>query len=165
MKVNLKDLAFNYSENRPFPHVIVKDWWSDKLLSKVADEYKSFADWDHIKNSTGTLRKRSCGTPGKFPPATKELISCCNSVEFLRVLEAITGERGLIPDPYFLGGGMHSSTNGGFLGMHIDFNWHKHMRVYRRLNLLIYLNSKWDEDWGGSCFLLIKRKLLEGEVS
>ncbi len=62
----------------------------------------------------------------------------------------MTGEKGLVPDPYLNGAGIHSTGPGGFLKMHADFNWHKQLRLYRRLNLLIYLNRDWDEKWGGN---------------
>ena len=68
----------------------------------------------------------------------------------MKQLEDLTGEVGLIPDPYLLGGGIHSTVNQGFLKMHADFNWHTHLKLYRRLNLLIYLNKDWDESWGGA---------------
>ena len=62
----------------------------------------------------------------------------------------MTGIKGLIPDPYFMGAGIHKTLNGGFLDIHADFNLHGHMKVERRLNVLIYLNPPWQEDWGGS---------------
>ena len=38
---------------------------------------------------------------------------------------------------------------GGLLGVHADFIFYKRMQVWRRLNVLIYLNTEWDEAWGG----------------
>jgi len=55
----------------------------------------------------------------------------------------------LIPDPYLEGGGMHCIGTGGFRKVHTDFNWHRKLRLHRRLNLLVYLNDDWNEEWGG----------------
>ena len=33
--------------------------------------------------------------------------------------------------------------------MHTDFNWHPKLRLDRRLNLLVYLNKDWKEEYGG----------------
>jgi Rps23 Pro-64 3,4-dihydroxylase Tpa1-like proline 4-hydroxylase len=41
-------------------------------------------------------------------------------------------------------------ANGGHLDIHADFNHHGQMDLERRLNVLIYLNKDWQEDWGGS---------------
>lgn len=51
---------------------------------------------------------------------------------------------------------MHSTTKGGFLKMHADFNWHKKLKLFRRLNLLLYLNKDWKEEWGGNLELSTK---------
>ncbi|MEO1102796.1 MAG: 2OG-Fe(II) oxygenase [Pseudomonadota bacterium] len=55
-----------------------------------------------------------------------------------------------MPDPYFGGAGIHRVGNGGHLDIHADFNVHQHMRLERRLNVLIYLNRDWREEYGGS---------------
>ena len=34
--------------------------------------------------------------------------------------------------------------------MHADFNVHPRLRLYRRLNLLVYLNKDWQQEWGGA---------------
>ncbi len=34
--------------------------------------------------------------------------------------------------------------------MHADFNWHRQMRLDRRINLLIYLNKDWQPEYGGN---------------
>ncbi len=33
--------------------------------------------------------------------------------------------------------------------MHADFNWHQKLLLDRRINLLLYLNKDWEEDYGG----------------
>ena len=67
----------------------------------------------------------------------------------LQFLEALTGIEGLIPDPYFGGAGPHQIEPGGFLKIHADFNWHPLLKLDRRLNLIVYLNREWREEYGG----------------
>ena len=149
MLQNPRSLAPHYAGNKPFPHIVLKNIWDDEQLGQVADECEKFEDWDEEKKFFGSIGKRTCGTLSKFPPAVLSLVNYCNCAKFLRSLELLTGEIGLIPDPYLYGGGIHSTLNNGFLKMHADFNWHHHLKLYRRLNLLIYLNRDWDEGWGG----------------
>jgi hypothetical protein len=61
----------------------------------------------------------------------------------------LTGITGLIPDPSFNGGGCHQIQRGGKLGVHVDFNKLKTVNLDRRLNLLVYLNKNWKDEYGG----------------
>ena len=85
-----------------------------------------------------------------MPPSIQLVISYLNSGAFIGLLEEITGINQLLPDPYLYGAGMHQSVKGGFLGIHADFSEMKHLRIYRRLNLIVYLNGEWQESWGGN---------------
>ncbi|RMG84682.1 MAG: 2OG-Fe(II) oxygenase [Bacteroidetes bacterium] len=65
-------------------------------------------------------------------------------------LQNLTGiKETLIPDPYFEGGGFHQIKPGGFLKVHVDFHKHKLMGLDRRINVLVYLNEDWKEEYGG----------------
>ena len=86
-----------------------------------------------------------------------------DNTPFLQFLEQMTGIPGLIPDPYFMGAGIHKTLNGGHLDIHADFNLHKQMNVERRLNVLIYLNDDWQEDWGG-CFEIWDKEMTRMEA-
>jgi hypothetical protein len=61
----------------------------------------------------------------------------------------LTGIEGLLPDPYYNGGGFHEISRGGKLGIHADFRINEQLHLSRRLNVLIYLNKGWDDDFGG----------------
>jgi hypothetical protein len=86
--------------------------------------------------------------PG-FPDAARDLLFALNSYEMIDFLESITGINGLLPDPHFHGAGLQQTKTGGKLGVHVDFNWHDKLQLDRRLNVLIYLNQDWQEEWGG----------------
>ena len=55
----------------------------------------------------------------------------------------------LIADPHFEGGGLHQIVSGGKLAVHADFNKHTYFKLDRRLNMLIYLNKNWRDEYGG----------------
>ncbi|HEV3383297.1 MAG TPA: 2OG-Fe(II) oxygenase [Gemmata sp.] len=54
-----------------------------------------------------------------------------------------------MPDPHYEGGGLHQIEPGGFLKIHADFNYHTRLRLDRRINLIVYLNKDWQEDYNG----------------
>ena len=149
----ITDNIGNYKNNQPFPHSVIDNLWDEEFLKKVKSEVEVFDKWDGIKEFDGSIGKRYCNTPEKLPPNVLKTLNYCNSAEFLIKLENLTGELGLIPDPFFFGGGIHSTTNNGFLEMHVDFNWYEKLRLYRRLNVLIYLNIDWDLNWAGDLIL------------
>ena len=141
--------TLGYARARPFGSAVLGGLWDAGFLGRVADEVEAFGDWDGIKQFHGSQAKRWCDTWEKLPPAVTALIQHASQPRFLRWLEAATGEPKLMPDPYLQGGGIHSIDAGGFLKMHADFNWHEALGLYRRINVLVYLNRDWDESWGG----------------
>jgi hypothetical protein len=85
-----------------------------------------------------------------LPEAIKGTINELNSPGFLEFLEGLTGIQQLMKDEFLEGGGVHQSKRGGFLNIHADFTVHPHHSNWqRRVNVLVYLNKDWQEDWGG----------------
>jgi Rps23 Pro-64 3,4-dihydroxylase Tpa1-like proline 4-hydroxylase len=46
--------------------------------------------------------------------------------------------------------GLVYTPTGGFLKVHADFNFYSKINMYRRINVIIYLNEEWHDDWNGS---------------
>jgi Rps23 Pro-64 3,4-dihydroxylase Tpa1-like proline 4-hydroxylase len=159
-----ENFAIAYQRARPFPHIALRDFWDAEQIAEVSRQVKEFSFFDGEKDFYGTQKKRYCGTYERVPPAVRELIDTCHHRSFIKFLEDMTGESDLVGDPQLVGGGIHSSTTGGFLKVHADFNWNEQLGLYRRLNLLIYLNSGWEESWGGSLELW-SRDMSRKEVS
>jgi Rps23 Pro-64 3,4-dihydroxylase Tpa1-like proline 4-hydroxylase len=77
--------------------------------------------------------------------------------EFVDYIEKLTGITGLIRnDVNLFGAGIHRIHKGGFLGVHTDFNSYDHEvhgKLDRRINLLIYLNPNWKDEYNGKLSL------------
>lgn len=138
-----------YTKAAPFPYAVLDGAWDADLLRSCAHDIDVFQSWDGEKSFHGAKAKRYCGDITKLPQSVQRVISEASRPRFLRWLEELTGEKALVPDPYLEGGGIHSIGNGGFLKIHADFNWHEPLQLYRRLNILIYLNDEWKEEWQG----------------
>lgn len=149
----LKDLAFKYreaySQAQPFPHIVIDDFLPESILENILNEFPkvSSIDWQKFDNSAE--KKLASKVELQMGDATRLLLYQLNSSVFINFLEQLTGIDGIISDPHFEGGGLHQIERGGYLKMHVDFNRHSKLRLDRRLNLLIYLNKNWKEEYGG----------------
>lgn len=150
--------TLNYQKAEPFPCAVISGMWDEEALRKVSADVRAVTDWDGEKQFFGSQAKRWVSTWGKLPDSVCDLIHYCSQPDFLKWLEAVTGEKNLLPDPYLSGGGIHSIDTGGFLQMHADFNWHEQIGLYRRINLLVYLNEGWLDEWGGDLRLASNEK-------
>ena len=141
-----------YRRSEPFPHFCFDNFLPDDLLDNVLSEISSSGrdQWDDRFDVRGpSLRKRSLHDREAMGPYTNYLVNYLNSPLFLPFLEELTGIGGIIPDPYLIGGGIHQIDRGGYLKIHADFNWHQGLGLYRRLNILLFLNKDWKEEYGG----------------
>jgi hypothetical protein len=144
------ELAPRYASADPFPHVVIDDFLPDEVIAKVIASFPDprEARWQRFDNAREV--KLASTDAGLLPPSTRQLLNEINSATMIEFLEQLTGIDGLIPDPHLWGGGLHQIEPGGHLQIHSDFNWHKRLLLDRRVNLLVYLNEDWDEDWGGA---------------
>jgi len=139
-----------YRRAQPFPHIVVDDFFDATLLDRVVAEFPAPEQirWRGYNNAYES-KKLFASADEDFGPVTRLLLYHLNSLTFIDFLSALTGIENLISDPHFSGGGMHQVVRGGRLGIHADFNHHKHYGLDRRLNLLVYLNKNWREEYGG----------------
>lgn len=150
-----------YLSNDPFPHIVIDNFINETLLDNVESEFPDLASLqDVVSFSSETSLKFASKGFKDLSPSAGRLISFLNSDVFLNYLRDLTGiNEPLFSDPYLEGGGYHQIKSGGFLKTHIDFTKHKQSSLDRRINLLIYLNKGWVDDWGGSLCLFDKEDL------
>lgn len=141
--------AAAYQSAEPYNYGCIDGFLPEKVLRKVQTDIASLPESEGAFDRAQERLKTSYN-PEKLPAYTRALFHAFNAPPFLTFLEEMTGIPNLIPDPYFMGAGIHRVANGGHLDIHADFNLHGHMQVERRLNVLIYLNDDWREEWGGS---------------
>jgi 2OG-Fe(II) oxygenase superfamily len=152
---SLLDLGENshriYASNEPFPHIVFDDFIDPKILHTILAEvdgvdrsrrYAKFLDRQTDHNKFAFF-------PESVGPETSRLFYFLNSGPFLGFLEKLTAVPDLLADPSYFGGGLHWIENGGFLEVHADFNYLKKYNLERRLNLLLYLNERWQEEYHG----------------
>jgi hypothetical protein len=145
-----RELADLYNGGAPFPHIVIDDFLPDEILDMTLRSFdKIKINEDSMVFDRPQERFKISYQPDAMDDDLRLLFYSFNSRPFIKILENITGIKGLIPDPYFLGAGIHEIKQGGHLSVHADFNHHLLMNLERRINVLIYLNKDWKPEYGG----------------
>jgi hypothetical protein len=144
-----EQLAESFQTAQPFPHIVADGIFPDDLLDAVLSEYPEPEDVPWESFASPSELKLALADTEKMGPATRHLLAELNGQVFVDFLERLTGIVGLIADPHYEGGGLHQIRRDGFLKVHADFNRHGRLPLDRRLNVLLYLNHDWPEDYGG----------------
>jgi len=144
-------LAKQYRENHPCPHILLENFVEPAMAAAMAEEFPrptshAWTQYKHANENKLGMPKREL-----FPPTIGAVTDELNSPEFVAWLSQLTGIPNLIADPMLEGGGLHQSGPGGYLNVHTDFSVHHfHKNWHRRVNLILYLNPGWREEWGGA---------------
>jgi 2OG-Fe(II) oxygenase superfamily len=144
------ELHDRYEGGDPYPHIVIDDFLPPEILETCLSEFPVGSEQAEERFDRSQERLKESFNPDTLQPEVRQLFYSFNSRPFVRILENITGIKGLIPDPYFAGAGFHRVSQGGHLSIHADFNHHKPMNLERRINVLIYLNKDWRAEYGGS---------------
>jgi hypothetical protein len=157
-----KEKAQEYSSNQPFPHIYFDDFLPVKAAEAALRDFPEPKQLTWTEFDRPTERKLAFATVEKLPSSIREVMFFLNSRPMLQFLEALTGIKSIIPDPYYSGGGLHQIKPGGNLEVHADFNFHPKLKLDRRINVLVYLNKDWKEEYGGH-FELWNREMTAAE--
>ena len=143
-------LHTDYVSAEPYPHIVLDEFLPIELAERLLENFpveSQSTDLVFNMNYAGHFKRQIA--PESCSGTVREFFHFFNSRPVLAFLEKLSGIDGLLPDPYYEGGGFHEISAGGKLGVHADFRVHQKLHVQRRLNLLVYLNPVWDEAWNG----------------
>ncbi len=150
--LNIDELATQFSQAKPFPFVRIDDFLDPDFAERVAAATPSFQQagrWGTRFETVNEHRRVQLTDTRRFAPSMRNLVEALQSPTFLHMLSGITGIDNLLVDERMLGGGLRQTASGGHWDVHVDFNYLPDVRLFRRLNLLLYLNQGWQESWGG----------------
>jgi hypothetical protein len=140
----------SYATAEPFPHIVVDDFLPDDVFRAAAAEFPPIdrSEWTsyvHVNE-----RKYGNPHPESWGPTLRGVARDLTSDQMIAWLQELTGFPALLADWSMDGGGLHQTFRGGHLNLHADFTaHHTHRNWRRRANLLLYLNTTWDDSWGG----------------
>jgi hypothetical protein len=141
-------LQLAFENGDPIRHMVIEDFLAPHAAARAAQAFPkpeemgiAFAGLAEVKNAEQALHN--------LDPIFAEIFEGLRAPAFLQWLSHVTQISRLTADPGLHGGGLHQGPDGSYLDVHADFNIHPHLGLYRRLNLLIYLNARWEPQWQG----------------
>lgn len=147
-----EDLTRQFRSAKPFPSICVDNFLKEDFANSLAASYPKYSEAKEVGQEWTSLNEKlkvQITDPSLFPTEVTDLCETLGSQQFIDTLSNMSDIAELRWDPKFRGGGIHMTGPSGILDVHVDFNYDKILSLYRRLNILIYLNPTWDESWGG----------------
>lgn len=143
-------LRRNFQDAKPFKHLCIDSFLEPGAAEAALCEFPAFKP-EYAKNEFGRVGGKAVRMDlASVSPFYARLYAYLGCLEFLDIMSRLTGIADLQHDPKMYGGGTHENLHGQELDPHVDFNIDGPSGMHRRLNLLIYLNKGWREEWGGS---------------
>lgn len=141
-------LCDTYKNAKPFEHVVIPNFFNDSFVNELERIFPSQKEkgWYKYYNP---IEKKTALNDFSDLPLFKSLFDILQSDIFVKHIQDITSISNLEKDPYLHGAGIHYHSTGGKLDMHLDYSVHPISQKERRVNLIIYLNKEWKEEYNG----------------
>ncbi|MCX2928646.1 2OG-Fe(II) oxygenase [Mycobacterium sp. CVI_P3] len=146
-----ESLSDEYRLAEPFPHIVLDNFLPLSLVAGLQERFPAQPLKSDVIYDEGYLgyHKRQIA-PADCDEYCRHAFDFFNSAPFLAFLEGLSSIQGLLSDPYFEGGGFHEIATGGKLGIHADFRINKKLHLNRRINVIVYLNEDWKDEYNGA---------------
>lgn len=146
----LPEIKAQYQSKVPFKYIMFEDFFFPDKAEEIYASYPQieYGKWD---GTTYVDQKNKFQQTGFVPGSIMDRVfKELNASLFTRWLQELTTfEEVILGDDELFGGGLHQSVNGAFLNVHVDYNIHPKTKYHRRLNVLVYMNKNWKDEYEG----------------
>jgi hypothetical protein len=151
--INWAELSQKFLKSEPFNHVVIDDFFTDEVAHKIVTSMPSYDENVDAKYDNSLEKKCTIQNWTKFPKDIYKVMSYLVDGQFVINLAYVIDDYDLMPDYGLHGGGIHMHKSGDYLNTHLDYDIHPKLEMKRKLNLIVYLNPDWKEEWGGNLCL------------
>ncbi len=135
----------------PFKFCILENFLPLQYADRIYKELRQVEindDW--YKYDSPFEKKRSTDSWTLFPPNVSHFLMSTLTGPFIKNIEEQMGMTGLVADGNLRGGGIHIQERDSFLGIHADMQIHPSLKLYRRVNAILFMNKEWAPEWNGN---------------
>jgi len=137
----------SYRSATPWPHIVF-DHLLDPDVISAAETEELGPGLDLGLRRTARMIKAESSEPSGA--AARSVLDSLSSSAFVSFLETLTGIEDLTPDSTHLSRGLYVFPPGAYQAIHRDFRRHPVTGMFHRLTVLVFLNSSWNDDYGGA---------------
>ncbi len=146
----LEKLHQDYLHAQPCKHVVMDNFLRPEVAEQLFNNFPKL-DTLNVKRKSLNEKKSEDYHFERFHPVFQDVKDVIMSAEFCHeLIGKITGLKGLFVTTDNTGAGVHQGGNGSYVDIHIDYNMSTKFNAWRRLNLLVYLNKDWQDEYGGA---------------
>ena len=136
-----------YINAKPCKYLVMENFFTEEIADDLFENFPSIKDLN-VKRKSLNEDKSEDYHFERWHPSFAKIREAVSSNQWYQQLEKITGIEGLHTTDA-LGSGVHQGKNGSYVDIHIDVNMNPKLGLWRRINLLVYLNKNWKAEYGG----------------
>lgn len=145
---NLQKLNEQFSSAKPCKHIVLENFFEESFANTLHDNFPKFDTLKVVRKSLNE-NKREDYHFERWHSSFGQLRDTMITKEVGEFMSKLTGIEGLFTNTDSLGQGIHQGGKGSFLDVHIDVNVNVAKKLWRRVNLLVYMNKNWKPEYKG----------------
>lgn len=144
----VKELHKQFENAKPYKYLVLENFLNGDVANAMFENFPSIEKLN-VKRKSLNEDKSEDYHFERWDPIFAKVRDTVQSQEWYDILSKITGIEGLHTTMDSLGSGVHQGKNGSYVDVHLDVNMNPKTNLWRRINLLIYLNKNWKPEYGG----------------